>query len=38
MSVQEIYDILGEIEIHYSGLENIWAKPNVKAEYAGIDA
>ncbi len=37
MSVQEIYDILGEIEIHYSGMENMWAKPNTKAEYAGLD-
>ena len=38
MSVQEIYDILGEIEVHYSGMENIWAKTNVREEYAGFDA
>ncbi len=43
MSVQEIYDILGEIEIHYRDMPNIWAKTNVKeentvVEYAGLDA
>jgi hypothetical protein len=38
MSVQEIYDILREIEQHYSGMEHIWAKTNVREEYAGFDA
>ena len=38
MSVQEIFDILGEIELHYKDQENIYAKPNVKVEYAGFDA
>jgi nifR3 family TIM-barrel protein len=38
MSVQEIFDILGEIELHYKDQENIYAKPNTKTEYAGFDA
>jgi tRNA-dihydrouridine synthase B len=39
LSAQEVYDILGEIENHYSGLENMWAKPNTPNEvYAGFDA
>ena len=38
MSAQEVYDILGEIELHYKDQENIYAKPNVKMEYSGFDA
>jgi hypothetical protein len=43
MSVQEIFDILGEIELHYKDMPNMWAKTNVKeqspiVEYAGLDA
>ena len=40
MSVQEIYDILGEIELHYKDMpdDEMWAKTNVKEEYAGFDA
>lgn len=34
MSVQEIFDVLGEIETHYANQEVIWAKPNIKEEYA----
>ena len=37
MSVQELYDILGEIELHYSHQEVIWAKTNEPKEYAGMD-
>jgi tRNA-dihydrouridine synthase B len=37
MDVQEIYDILGEIELHYKDCENIYAKSNVREEYAGSD-
>jgi tRNA-dihydrouridine synthase len=38
LSAQEVYDILGEIELHYKDQEVIFAKTNVKAEYAGFDA
>ena len=38
MSAQEVFDILGEIELHYKDIENIYAKPNTKEEYAGFDA
>lgn len=38
MSKDEVFDILGEIELHYQNRETIFAKPNVKQEYAGFDA
>lgn len=36
MSVQEVFDILGEIEMHYKDLPNIFAKTN-EPSYAGYD-
>ena len=38
MSVQEVMDILGEIELHYKDMPNVWAKANTPREYAGLDA